>query len=203
VEKNIRNVAENEACAKQKIKKNISQTKAAPLSVKQLLAVSVSAGFLSLAFSRFNLGVLAWGGLVPFFITINGKKLRARLWSSFVFGFLFFLGTIYWVGHVSFVGLIVLCLYLSLYFCLFAVMAKNFALRSSLIFVPAIWVGAEFLRSHLLTGFGWSLIGYTQYKNLWLIQIAAFVGVGGVSFLLVMVNVALTQLISKKPKICW
>ena len=57
--------------------------------------------------------------------------------------------------------------------------------------VPAAWVALEFLRSHLLSGFGWNLLGYSQTPWPALIQIADVTGVWGVSWLIVLVNVAI------------
>ncbi|MBN2302269.1 MAG: apolipoprotein N-acyltransferase [Lentisphaerae bacterium] len=54
-----------------------------------------------------------------------------------------------------------------------------------------IWVGFEYLRSALFTGFPWNALGISQYRNTALIQIAEYVGVYGVSALIVVVNVAL------------
>ena len=56
---------------------------------------------------------------------------------------------------------------------------------------PVFWVAAELLRAHLLSGFPWGLLGYVPYRRLALIQVAAWTGVYGVSFLLVLVNAAL------------
>lgn len=50
--------------------------------------------------------------------------------------------------------------------------------------VPAVWVCSEFARSMFFSGFSWELLGYTQYRNLTLIQIADLTGVYGLSFLL-------------------
>ena len=50
------------------------------------------------------------------------------------------------------------------------------------------WVALEYLRAHLLTGFGWVMLGHAQYKNLLFIQIADMTGVYGVSFLVILVN---------------
>ena len=57
--------------------------------------------------------------------------------------------------------------------------------------VPAAWVGLEYLRSHLLTGFPWNELGVSQFRNLVVIQIAEWGGVYAVSALLVSMNVAL------------
>ena len=57
--------------------------------------------------------------------------------------------------------------------------------------VPTVWVALEFVRTFLLTGFPWQLLGYSQYRNLHLIQISDIFGVYGVSFLIALVNGAL------------
>jgi apolipoprotein N-acyltransferase len=54
----------------------------------------------------------------------------------------------------------------------------------------AAWVGLEMIRARLWTGFPWSLLGVSQYEKLPLIQIAAWTGVYGISFLLVWFSVA-------------
>src|SRR5205814_4673152 len=56
---------------------------------------------------------------------------------------------------------------------------------------PWLWVGAEWLRGHLLGGFPWGTLGYSLYLRLPVIQIAELGGVHAVSFVLVAVNAAL------------
>jgi apolipoprotein N-acyltransferase len=50
---------------------------------------------------------------------------------------------------------------------------------------PFLFVTCEFLREHLLFGFPWVLLGYSQVDFPEFIQVAAFTAVHGVSFLLV------------------
>jgi apolipoprotein N-acyltransferase len=57
----------------------------------------------------------------------------------------------------------------------------------------SLWVALESLRTYLLTGFPWNLLGYSQHRNLALIQVAAATGVYGVSFLVMAVNAALAR----------
>jgi len=54
---------------------------------------------------------------------------------------------------------------------------------STLVF-PMALVSAEFLRSRFMPGATWGSIAYTQYGNLPLMQIAAFVGIWGITFLI-------------------
>jgi apolipoprotein N-acyltransferase len=60
---------------------------------------------------------------------------------------------------------------------------------------PCAWVTLEFLRGHVLSGLPWMLLGYSQYRWLPIIQIADMTGVYGVSWLIVLVNLALADLV--------
>jgi apolipoprotein N-acyltransferase len=63
-------------------------------------------------------------------------------------------------------------------------------MRALLLF-PVFWVAADFLRSFLFTGFPWELIGYSQYRQLHLIQMLDIFGVYGLSGLIAYTNAAL------------
>jgi apolipoprotein N-acyltransferase len=54
---------------------------------------------------------------------------------------------------------------------------------ATLIF-PMAWVAVEFLRSRFTTAATWGSIAYTQYGNPPLMQVAAFVGIWGITFLI-------------------
>jgi apolipoprotein N-acyltransferase len=66
--------------------------------------------------------------------------------------------------------------------------------RYGLFAAPCLWVTLELLRTYVLSGLPWSLLGYSQYRQLDVIQIADHLGVYGVSFLIVLTNVALAEL---------
>ena len=55
----------------------------------------------------------------------------------------------------------------------------------------ATWVALEMLLARLFTGFPWNLLGVSQYQILPVIQIAAWTGVYGVSFLVAWFSVAM------------
>jgi apolipoprotein N-acyltransferase len=83
---------------------------------------------------------------------------------------------------------------LALYFGLFGFFITNYQLPITsyqLIFAPSAWVLLEYIRSCLFTGFPWALLGYSQYLNLPVIQIADITGAWGVSFLVMLVNVVI------------
>jgi len=69
-----------------------------------------------------------------------------------------------------------------------------------LVVIPAIWVALEYLRSHFLSGFGWNLLGYSQTPLLPMIQLADLTGVWGVSYLIVMANVAIADWLMQRTR---
>jgi len=161
-------------------------------SVSNFGFILLSFLFLLLAFPKYDLWQFAWIGLVPWMVVLDGKRPAAAFGWGYLLGVLFFAGTLYWLIHVTLPGMVLLVLYLALYFGFFAVGYAAFARHSimeKLLLLPSLWVALEFIRGHFLSGFGWSAIGYSQYKNLAMIQIADVTGAAGVSFFVVMVNV--------------
>lgn len=159
----------------------------------------ISGILLSFAYPTFNLEFLAWFAFVPLFFAIRNASVGKAFLLAYLAGIIFWAGTIYWLIHVTLLGLVLLVLYLSLYFGLFGLFFRLLTIdnRLSTIIIPAIWILLEYLRSHLFTGFGWVLLGYSQYLNLPVIQIADITGVWGVSFLVMMVNVVIWQLLER------
>ena len=151
----------------------------------------ISALLLILSFPNFNLSFLVFIGFIPLFFAIENKTPKQAFLISYICGFIFYAGVLYWIYHVTIIGLIVLCLYLSLYFGVFGLcFSKLKAYSLKLIAVPLAWVFLEYIQANIpIMGFGWLSLGYSQYKNLPLIQIADFSGVYGVSFVIMMINV--------------
>lgn len=58
----------------------------------------------------------------------------------------------------------------------------------------ALWVVHEHLRTFALTGFPWGLLGYSQHENPWLLGLAPWTGVYGLSFALVLGGVSAAEL---------
>lgn len=169
--------------------------------IREFLLCLLSAGMLFLAFPYFNLPYLAWFAFVPFFLAIEDKPPVRVLLLSWLTGALFWGGTVYWLIHVTLGGMIGMVLYLSLYFAAFGLVVSVFrvpAPLTRLLSIPSAWVILEFLRSHLLTGFPWALLGYTQASLPVVIQAADITGAWGVSFLIVMANTAVYGLFRRR-----
>ena len=61
---------------------------------------------------------------------------------------------------------------------------------------PILWVGLEYIRAHLLTGFPWYYLGHSQFRFLALIQVADVTSALGISFLIALVNAWCVDLLS-------
>jgi len=179
-----------------KVRKSIVRS---PQSVvKAILLCVLSAVLLALPFNNGKLWIFAWFGFVPVFFSLNNKSLKQAFFLFYITGIIFWSGTIYWLVHVTLAGTIVLILYLALYFAIFGLIIRPCTKHSTpfaLVFIPSVWVLLEYIRSRLFTGFPWALLGYSQYLNLPAIQIADITGVLGVSFLVMMINVAVVEII--------
>jgi len=173
------------------------------------LPALASGVLLALAFPTAGLSLFAWVSFVPLLFSLWSKGPKEAFGSGFTFGMVYFFGTLYWIYHsmtyyggVSFAAsiclVLLLCAYLALFPAFFALLFARIYRGTklpALFIAPVLWVTLEFSRSYVLTGFPWSSIGYSQYRLLPLIQIADISGIYGVSFLVLAVNGALTDLL--------
>jgi apolipoprotein N-acyltransferase len=180
------------------------------IAPRPILLAAASAGLLISAFPNYDLGALAFIGLVPLVLVSDGERPVRAFWWGTLAGLIFYTGSISWVTKtmtaygglslpVSGLVLVALALYLAGYvglFCLGVSMIRGVAWPIGLLGPPALWVALEYIRTYALTGFPWALIGYTQYRNELLLPVASVAGVYGLSFLVVLVNTAVARLAS-------
>ncbi len=158
---------------------------------------------LSAPFSNGKLWILAWFGFLPLLFVLDKKSRRQSFLFSYICGLVFWWSTIYWLVNVTALGTAVLIFYLALYFGIFGYLinySKSFFAFNRLFFLACAWVVLEYIRSHLFTGFGWALLGYSQCLNLLVIQIADITGAWGVSFAIILFNLTLWSAIRNKKK---
>jgi apolipoprotein N-acyltransferase len=156
------------------------------------------------AFPKFGIDWLAWFALVPLLFSVKDCSPKNSFQLGLLTGFIHYLTLIYWLsytmrtyGHLDWFSciaiLILFSVYLSLYIAIFALALTRLCAKPLIcvIMIPIFWVSLEYMRSVLLSGFPWELIGYSQYKNWHVIQISDIFGVYGVSFLIAMINGAI------------
>src|SRR4030042_2628446 len=166
---------------------------------------SLAGILLTLPFPKFGLSQVAWISFIPLFMALEGATPRKAFFLGWITGIVHFSTLLSWVtvsmmhyGNLSeatsFFLLILLSSYLGLYVGAFGGLLIFFRNRFCIepaVIAPVVWTLLEFLRAYLLSGFPWGLLGYSQYQNLFLIQISDITGVYGVSFLIVLANVSL------------
>lgn len=157
-----------------------------------LLLAGLSGALGVLSFPPFRLGFLAWVSLIPLLFVAKNAGYKRAFWYAYLSGIVFFGGLLYWLVNVTVPGAIVLVFGLAIFYGLFGILARH-VFKNSVepLILPFVWVVLEYIRAHIFTGFPWGLMGYTQYTNIDLIQIADITGVYGVSFILVLFNVAI------------
>ena len=69
---------------------------------------------------------------------------------------------------------------------------EKHALDSSLL-IAVLWTAVDYIRGVALGGFPWATLGYTQHQNEWLMGLAPFTGVYGLSFVAAFGSVVLVR----------
>lgn len=178
--------------------------------VRAVVATAASGTAYGLCFPTASLQSLAWIALVPWLAGLRG----AGVWTALGLGWLWTIVAAYtlgdWfagsvaryyaqptlVGVAFFAG--VTTFLAAPYYMGFAVAYRTLARRPG-VMLPALagaaWVTAEVLRGRVLAGNPWGLFGYSQVGRDALVQIADATSVYGVSFVLVVVNAALCELV--------
>ncbi len=179
----------------------------------RVLGSIFSGVLLALAFPGFNNSTLAFPALVPLMFAVQSVSPKRAAWLGLLSGFVFFLVSLSWLHNLTsmvdsmgmqasaLLGYACLALYCGAYFIPFSIATSLAArqwmgdhLRKNIRFmfvVTMVWVGAEYLRSILFTGFPWNPLGVSQYASPAIIQWAKWGGVYAVSAVIVWLNAAL------------
>jgi apolipoprotein N-acyltransferase len=174
--------------------------------VRRLAVAALAGSVMHLAFPWPGWDLLGWVMLAPV-LALGGsaQSPRRALLEGWVAGVAFFFPLLRWLTHtmttfspmpipVAILVIVALAAYLGLFWggVTWAIAWLRARLGAwTLWLAPALWVTGELLRTYLLGGFPWGLLGYVPSSRLLVIQVAAWTGVYGVSALLVLVNTAL------------
>ena len=158
-------------------------------------------------FPPFNLWPLVWIAMMPLLWALG--KFRGRRAALKGFGIAYFAGAVScliqfnWLTTVSWLGAILLPLYLAIYWGLFGLFVAWLAQRSDrnrltsrvrIAFChAAIWGGLEWLRGWFITGFAWNQLGVGFHEVQVFAQAADLLGVTGLSAILVFIQSLLVQ----------
>jgi apolipoprotein N-acyltransferase len=150
-------------------------------------------------------------------LNLQAAKPGQAFLLAYISGILWYAGTCYWIYNtmhefgglntpLALLALFLFCLYLGLYHGLFGMLLSltigpGRDNRRALVAAPFLWVAVELARTRI-TGFPWNLLGTAQVDNISLSRITTWTGVYGVSFEIMLVNVAVAAafLVPKKKR---
>ena len=181
----------------------INRARSAPVrSRAALILCPITAVLYWGSFTPLDWGWLAWFALVPMLcLARSPRPMQGTLLGAWFGGLLCWVATLQWMrlgDATMYPAWGALALYISLYFPVFLLATRATVHRLSVPLVvaaPVIWVGLEFVRAHLMTGFAWYLLGHSQYRWSAMVQISDLVGGYGVSFVVMLVNACLASLV--------
>jgi apolipoprotein N-acyltransferase len=177
---------------------------------RRLGLAALSGALLGVSFPKAGFAPAAFVALVPLLLSLRGASRRTGFLLGQLAGTIQGVWLLSWVadvlltfGGASGVSALLLTLALSIAFGLFlgafgalqAHAGGAFGLRA-LLLAPFLFVTCEFLREHLLFGFPWCLLGYSQVDFPEFVQIAAYTAVHGVSFLLASASAGIAHALS-------
>src|SRR5262245_24316875 len=165
----------------------------------------------ALAFPHTDVWPFAWVWLIAPFACAMARPPRAALGDGWLCGTAFFLVLLRWLDYtftrysaipwpLGWLPLTALAAYCGLYAGLVTMavawLRPRVGAGPAVAAAPALWVAGEWVRGHLMDGFPWGLLGYSQHAVLPVIQVAELGGVYGVSLLIVAVNAAIAAIVA-------
>ena len=179
---------------------------------RKALFFSIASGILLfLSFPKHGAGIMAWVALIPLFFALKDVDTRNGFILGFVAGLAFNIGLMYWVasvvGHYGHLGysvaiflMVLVAAYLSIYVALFAAGTVYLSGKGipRIIAAPVLWTCLEYGKSHLFTGFPWENLAYSQYLSRHLIQVVDITGTYGITFVIVLVNIVIYDIMNEK-----
>lgn len=165
-----------------------------------LLPALVGSVLCFLAQPPASLSLLGWIGTIPWLVLIALKELPGtrpycKLWMA---GFVYWLLTVHWIRlphPANYAAWIALATYLGIYLPAFVALARVGVHRWRLpltLVAPITYVGVDWLRGWIITGFSLGSLCHSQAYNPWAIQIADLGGEYTVTFVLLIVAASLT-----------
>lgn len=169
------------------------------------LPAALSGALMAAAYEPWNAQSLAWIAWLPLLSRLvpsdPSRSCPDPFRLGFIAGLVFWIGTIHWLVHVTYAGMLALAAFLSLYTGVWAWWIARLRSRWPVATGPshlllatlgaAGWVALEWARGWILGGFPWNFAAVSQYRNLALIQVAAWTGATGVSFVVIFFNLAI------------
>ncbi len=165
-----------------------------------LLALGLATVALkSTIFAPLGFWPLAYVCLVPWVIGVGTAAAAPRVYvHAYLMATVFFLINVRWLAEPAGPYYAPLALYLAIYFPMMACPLRHAVRRRRMplaIVLPIIWVGGEWLRAVVISGFPWFFLSHSHYRVTPMLQVADTLGAYGLSFVIASVNGAIADVI--------
>lgn len=202
---------------KEEKKLKIPQLTPGKQTVLELAILILSGLGMQLSYPPMNLDFFAWICVIPLlWITLNKSVKRAFLYGL-LWGYMWHLPGTFFLREINVFIPFIFGIVLGLFNAVFAMavpwLGKNllypqeirngdfderqrfyqFPISGEILMtfgLAGLWVVLEWIRSWIFTGFPWNLLGASQWQNYSLIQICEYTGIYGVSFMVILINIA-------------
>lgn len=184
--------------------------------------IAITGGLLlAISFPRVNFAGGAWIAPALLVFAAQNRKGWGAYRAGFIAGLTFWLVSLYWLLEIPYrwhsiplgpaAGWLALSTFVANFLALWVWMMSGppsqitgcWAGRLLWSLVGAAsWVALEMIRARILGGFPWNFLGVSQFKMVYLIQIASVTGVYGISFLVVWTSLSFysaVRMIFSKP----
>ncbi len=145
----------------------------------------------------------AWISLVPLLIHIRENSYKEILFSSFVSGLIGSYLVYGWLGDFGanmeggyYILVALIIPNLTFFFVTKIIISEFFSRKYEkcrLIIYPSVWILIDWIQSIGFLAFPWTYWGYSQYKFTPFMQISAYTGIMGITFILIFANVTISN----------
>lgn len=183
---------------------------------QSVLPALLSGGLLCLGLpGTGGLWPLLFVALAPLLTALRTVRPAQAARLGLLTGLVHYLSLVYWIvivmgrygklpWYISYTTLFLLALVLSLFVVVFALGARRLLADSppllALWALPSLWVGLDWIRSFLFSGFPWMDLGYGLWHVPRLIQVSDITGHYGITFLLLLSNTLVALALTDRAK---
>lgn len=176
----------------------------------RILLSGLSGILLTLSFPPMPFYFLSFFSFIPILFLLDKTK-KFYFWNTYLTFFIYHVATLWWISSFQektdpflMASGFVLDIFHPLYFMVpivaWLVIRIRLPRRIALYTFPFIWTAWEWVRSLSELSFPWLSVGYSQIYNTQWVQVGDLFGVYGVSFLIVLFNVAVYDIITSFEK---
>lgn len=163
-----------------------------------LFLTFLTAILLFFSFPPFNCWYFSFFFFVPLFLIIENKKPLIRFFYGLISGFLFYSLSLYYLKNLAGFVFFLLPLYLAFFWGIFVFLIFSFDNKKNIFLGSCIWFFIEIIIANLLTGFPLLTLGLSQCNNITILKIGKFVGIFGISFLIIGTNLLFYTIFKRK-----